>query len=251
MKFKVCTIPHTMFAAWHLVNQLNELGHKAELVSRINTTDTCMYIIYNPVALRQPMPKNFIVYQTEIATSKWFSNQYLNIISRAIAVWDYSQVNTARYKLRNKNIFIVTPGTEPQDVSQKDIPVTFYGWVETSPRRKRILAEIAKEIPLHIVANKMGNEMWKILRRTKVVLNLHFYDNSPLEVFRINEALSFDCHVVSEPPSFDRYKGLIHFGKDAKELTEEIKKCLNKNFNVPVNKLDNLQEIKAALASLS
>ena len=250
MKFKVFTIPHTIFAAAHLVEQLNDLGHQAELIGKLDPKDTAMHIIYNPAVIRHPLPKNYIVYQTEIGTSKWFNAHYLNIIQKAVAVWDYSPVNVIRYQQYNKCISIVTPGVWEQEQAAKDIPVTFYGWVKGSARRHQLLTEINKSIPVNVVTNSMGNEMWKILRRTKVVLNLHFYNNSPLEVFRVNEALSFGCQVVSEPPAMVRYKGLVHFETGADKLMKRLKKAVEKEVELSLERLDNTEELRKAIADL-
>lgn len=257
MKFKVHTIPHTMFAAWHLVNQLNDLGHDAELVSEIDLKDLTTYIIYHPKD-RKSLPKNYIVYQTEIGTSHWFKPEYFQTIAGAIAVWDYSINNVFRYQMFNKNISIVTPGVEPQELQEKDIPVTFYGWIEGAPgknmikseRRKKLLSQIGKQVPINIVTNSLGNAMWEILRRTKVVLNIHFYDNSPLEVFRINEALSFGCQVVSEPPAVDAYKGLVQFASGPAMMIAKLKECLNNDRTLSIDRLNNREEIKKAIADL-
>lgn len=249
MKFKVYTIPHTLFAAAHLVDQLNNLGHEAELIGKIDVKNQTMHIIYN-TAVVSSLPPNYIVYQTEIGTSQWFGKNYLNQISKAKAVWDYSTRNTFRYYSHNKNISIVTPGVWEQEREEKDIAVTFYGWVNGSHRRKELLSQIGKEIPLNIVTNKMGNDMWNILRRTKVVLNIHFYHNSPLEVFRINEALSFGCQVVSESPVSDDYKGLVHFADGATAMIAALKEAMKRKQDLELSSLDNTEQIRKAIESL-
>ncbi len=251
MKFKVHTIPHTLFAALHLVRQLKTLGHKAELVREINPKDDDIYIIYN-AALATRLPKNYIVYQTEIGTSVWFHEKYLNIIRGAMQVWEYNILNTYRYSDYNRKIFIVGPGIDIQKRTPKDIPVLFYGWVRSCVRRETLLSGISRRMPVKIITNTMGSEMWKLLSRAKVVLNIHFYENSPLELFRIHEALSHHCHVVSEGTFDDQlnYGKYVQFGEGAEILSERLSDCINTDFKLDVSELDNRLQIEAAIAAL-
>lgn len=245
MKFKIHTIRHTLFAANHLVEQLRKLGHEAIMINEFAPNDETIYIIYNAATCLNRLPKNYIVYQTEIGTSYWFKQPYINCIKNALAVWDYSEVNTSAYKHVTSKIAIVTPGINPQPPVEKTILVLFYGWINGSARRALLTKNITPHIPLTIVTNELGNKMWTILAKAKVVINLHYYDNSPLELFRINEALSFGCNVVSEGHS-DRYP-TVSFGKNYPELVEKIKEALHKPFEPPIG-LDNLEEIRFGIS---
>lgn len=191
---KIWTIPHTLFAAKNLVLELNKFGIPSQLVEEIADDDE-IYIIYG--ALNAPkIPKNYIVYQTEIAGTHFFNERYLAIIKNAIAVFEYAEQNLSAYK--HDNVIYLAPGVYPQPAVEKDIPLLFYGWIDGSERRKTILDIILKEYDVKIVTNITGQAMWDILSRTKVVLNIHYYDNSPLELFRISEAVSHNCRVISE-----------------------------------------------------
>lgn len=191
---KIWTIPHTLFAAKNLVLELNKFGIPSQLVEEIADDDE-IYIIYG--ALNAPkIPKNYIVYQTEIAGTHFFNERYLAIIKNAIAVFEYAEQNLSAYK--HDNVIYLAPGVYPQPAVEKDIPLLFYGWIDGSERRKTILDIISKEYGVKIVTNITGQAMWDILSRTKVVLNIHYYDNSPLELFRISEAVSHGCRVVTE-----------------------------------------------------
>lgn len=46
-----------------------------------------------------------------------------------------------------------------------------------------------------VVENTLHQQMWDILKRTKVVINIHYYDNSPLELYRLHESISHGCKV--------------------------------------------------------
>lgn len=246
MIFKVVTIPHTLFAARHLVNQLRTHGHKAELAEFINMNDeSTIFIIYGAHMLRR-LPKKYIVFQTEIAGSHHFNPHYLRIIQNAICVWEYSATNIPKYKLRNNNVALINPGIAPQPKAEKDIPILFYGWIESSQRRRDMLKLLRRELNINVVTNILGEDMWRLLSKAKVVLNLHFYENSPLEVFRIHEALSHHCHVVSEGNDKE-YANYIHFANNPREMIAKIKDCLYQPFTGDISALDNLEQIRNAV----
>jgi len=60
------------------------------------------------------------------------------------------------------------------------------------------------------VNNLFGSEIRDILRRSKIVVNIHFYANALLETTRLYECLSLGCVVVSEKSSdMHRHEDLI------------------------------------------
>lgn len=194
MNFKIISPAHTSFAAGILVDQLQKLGHTAKIVDNIDVRDPDTYIIYNASGFKR-LPKQYIIMQTEVWESHWFTHQYLKTIRNALAVWDYSELNVPRYQRFNKNICIVTPGIKQVQTNGKDIDFLFYGWLNGSERRNIILNEIRKEINVTVIENTVGFQMWDILKRAKVVINIHYYDKSPLELYRLNESLSHNCKV--------------------------------------------------------
>jgi hypothetical protein len=215
--FKIVTVPHTAFAAAILVSQLQKLGYPAKIVGAIDVRDPDIYIIYNAVGLRR-MPKRYIVMQTEIGTSHWFNSCYLRTIANAMAVWDYSELNVPRYSKFNRKIAIVTPGIQHVPTNGKDIDYLFYGWITGSERRKRILKEIQDKLEVMVIENTLMSDMWNILKRAKVVINIHYYDKSPLELYRIHESISHGCQVYLQD------EGLYY--ENAYDNLEEVKRGL-------------------------
>lgn len=191
---KVVTPKHTLFAANHLVNQVAKLGLAAEVREFCDFTDNSLHIIYQASPLYR-LPKKYIVMQTEIAGSHWFNRGYLKTLANALAVWDYSELNIPRYERLNKKISIVTPGINPQPAKDKDIPYLFYGWINGSERRERIVNELKQKMDLTIQTNLTGPAMWSLLSRTQTVINVHYYDHSPPELYRIHESISHGCKV--------------------------------------------------------
>lgn len=249
MTIKIFSPGHTLFAAKHLREQLIKLGHSVHIVGNIVSHEKDLCIIYNACSLNA-LPLRYVIYQTEVGSSHWFTPRYFNMIRKAVSVWDYSAENVKRYKQFNDNIHVVSPGIAPQLRCKKDIPITFYGWVEGSKRRKDLLRDIGSRVKINVVTNTLGLEMWKILSRTRVVLNLHYWERSPLELFRVHEALSFGCHVVSELPGVEKYNGLVHFTDMKNGVVEHLNGLINKTFDHNLEQLDNFAEVHKAINSI-
>lgn len=207
---------HTEFASRHLVNQLGKLGYKARITDRLNVNDKSLHLIYNGHNLGR-MPPNYIIMNTEIGGSHWFNDKYFDKIKNAIAVWDYHEKNQPSYEHEKKSI--VTPGIDPQNFKKKDIPLMFYGWIDGSERRRLILDELSKELKILIVTNILGKNMWRLLGRTKTVINVHYYDDSPPEMYRICEAISFGCKVWM----YDEKEEITTYHDNLEELKEALK----------------------------
>jgi hypothetical protein len=244
MRFKIFAPRQMMFASIILNDTLNKLGYKSELVDKIDPTDDAhIWIIYN-ASLAWAVPKYYICYQTEQIGTHWFNERYYQRLAECLAVWEYNEKNLECYQHLNNYISIVRPGVALQPKVKKDIDLLFYGAL--SDRRKRALKQFSNCM---VVENNLGQSMQELLARTKVVVNIHYYNNSPLEFFRINECLSNHCNVVSEYSSYgdQLYKDIVRFG-NINELHS-----LTQNFddvNYDLSKFDNFEEIKTAVEKL-
>jgi|SRR6185369_2655451 len=208
---KVYSGPHVKFAALLMVEQLGKLGHDAEWVYKVDPSSQDLHIIYQAVRLEK-MPKDYILCQTEPKGSHWFTTSYYDVIDRARAIWDYSPKNFRSYGCSvMEKTAIVHPGVSIQPERKKDIDYLFYGWIDGSPHREKMLNDLSKKINLMIVTDKLEQEMWDILARTKVVINIQHKPGNPLEGYRICEAISHRCCVVSEPAFEEYYMGPVMF----------------------------------------
>lgn len=246
---KIWCPQHVRFAADILCENLIRLGQDACITSKIDAYDDCLYLIYNASSAGK-LPANYIVYQTEVAESKWFTPDYLKRIKRAQAIWEYDPANIHKYKHVNSKVHLVSPGFESQPVQNKDIPVLFYGYIGKSEHRKNLLSELSKQIEIRVVADKLGDDMWELLSRTETVLNLHYYESAPLETFRINEALSFGCRVVSQssPNMSEKYQGIVSFADTAEQILRALREKADGGHG-PLHALDNFAEVERALQS--
>lgn len=190
---KVYSNLHCAFAANHLVKQLHKLGHEAMMIDEWDPKDESLHILYQ-VAHKWNLPKNYIVQQTEPWNSHWFSDHYRDkVLSNALAVWDYNEDNFKGYY--HPKMCIVSPGIFPQSYKAKDIDRLFYGHVDGSKNRREALKDLQKQYDITVVTNTTGKQMWRLLARTRDVINIHYLPNSPLEWYRIYESMSYGCRV--------------------------------------------------------
>lgn len=233
------------FASIILNENLRKLGHQSEIVTKLDQNDkSSIWIIYN-ASLAWCVPEKFICYQTEQKGTHWFNERYFERLNKCIAVWEYSEYNLSQYQHLNSNISIISPGVKYQPSVKKDIDFLFYAAL--SDRRKKAIESMPDVM---VVTNILGQKIRDLLSRTKTVINIHYYDNSPLETFRINEALSHNCNVVSEHSLFgdNLYKDYVRFG-NINEL-KQLRK-LEPLHKKDLSELDNFEQIKQAIQKLT
>ena len=98
-------------------------------------------------------------------------------------------------------------------------------------RRYDIINNLKRFFKIKIEYNKTGIELTEIINQSKVVLNLHFYDeNTLLEEVRLNEIINSDTHILSELPHIDvdnmkdKYKDRVTFINIIEKPNKIIKK---------------------------
>ena len=223
-----------------------------------NTNDEWLFLLYGAHNAGYPFPfgaHSYIVVNYEQCTSGWAileNKNYLAVMTRARAVWDYSPRNVAFFrnllpattpihlvpfgyhpclKLYRSSIHRRPTSTsiENDDDDHKDavgrvletketaetaaapteerpVDVLFYG--TTHARRTALLKSIrevgvgVEELMSETTASLLfGCDLWKRIRKAKVVVNIHYYPDSILEVSRILPAVANGALVISEASS--------------------------------------------------
>ncbi|CAL5224030.1 g6650 [Coccomyxa viridis] len=214
--------------------------------------DDALYIIM-PAFSASSFPPHYILYQTEQwghqtldpHNAVWPNKRgnqtrqfTLDAFEGALEVWDYSQQHLLEYaasvEYQSRSIkfrhvpfafFRVEPSIEQ---AKKDINVLHYGLVQDGNRRKVILNQLEeKGIDIHIAPYSVwGEELSKLLRRAKIVLNLHYHDAKILETCRVLESLSYGALVISEPgvevEIQRQWEGKLIFAKGAVSIAKAI-----------------------------
>lgn len=150
-------------------------------------------------------PAGTIIYNLEQvdAGSPVWTPAYFNLLNR-LEVWDYSQRNIERLaglglKCRIQHVPVgyvpeltrITPG------ETEDIDVLFYGSI--NERRIRVIRELeGMGLKVQAVFGVYGPKRDALIARSKVVLNIHYYDSSIFEIVRVSYLLANSKAVVSE-----------------------------------------------------
>lgn len=185
-------------------------------------SDDAVYIIpgvHRVLTLTPKMPFRYIAVQTEQMGSKWLTASCMAALRKAECVWDFSPLNVAKFIGHDMKNVCFVPIRIPLDIfvdssaaynfhfrqrHVQDIDVLFYG--ADSPRRRKMFRLIEKIPGLGAVFRYytlFGKEREDLIRRSKIVLNLHYWPESALEVHRIEYACARGKCIISEP-SADR-----------------------------------------------
>ncbi|CAL5224038.1 g6660 [Coccomyxa viridis] len=129
---------------------------------------------------------------------------------------------------------------------EKDISILHYGAVDANNRQEEVLSQ-AEDVPsivlrhnvlselkkrgisIHVAGyNVWGANLTLLIRRSKIVLNLHYYDARTLETCRIMESLSLGALVISEPGADEAlrrdWEDKIVFAESIDAIEEALKK---------------------------
>jgi len=178
------------------------------------------------------LPKNkYIIYQIEQLNQKTYGYQSVSymhaILNNAYAIFDYSKTNVSYYPSDiQKRISIIKPiiGLVSQETT-KTIDILFMGMV--NDRRRPILDKLkeynnkldkGERLNIEIVENKYGDELIEIIKKSRILFNIHAFPNAILEIFRIHDVIAHDIRIISEKPEdgdienlVERYKSYIEF----------------------------------------
>jgi hypothetical protein len=150
------------------------------------------------------VPGGTIIYNLEQAdpASPVWTPAYLNLLSR-MEVWDYSLRNIAGLTsmgvtgIKHVPVGYVAELTRIAPAREEDIDVLFYGCI--NDRRSKVLKELV-DMGLNVKAvfGVYGASRDALIARSKVVLNLHYYDTAIFEIVRVSYLLANSKAVVAE-----------------------------------------------------
>lgn len=215
MKFAVTIVTPPNYAhseafaeiAETLHHGLRHLGHESVLTRRFTGEKFRKTIILGAnilAALKAEPPPNSVLYNLEQvqADSEWMTPHLISLFRR-YPVWDYSRRNIEQLVALGLPAPKLLPiGYEPEltrisPVPTEDIDVLFYGCI--NERRKRIIAELqARGLKVEVLYAVYGAQRDAFIARSKLVLNVHFYDAKVFEAVRVSYLLANRRAVVSE-----------------------------------------------------
>lgn len=227
-----------------LCEVFNELGINYEVVSDFNL-DHHLYLFFS-FNQGEILPKKYICYNFEQLTSDVsLIEDFYKILKNAVLVLDYSQENI-KYLKDNHNIdavFLPFGYTKNMEMNSsenysKDIDFVFLGCMNSkrTNKMKYIIDHYYNNQNKKVIGeNYWGDNLKQLYNKSKITLNLHYYNpKTILEVVRINILLANKVFVISEKSNDswydDKYKGLITFineSNDPNHYYKEYLKVLN------------------------
>jgi 2-polyprenyl-3-methyl-5-hydroxy-6-metoxy-1,4-benzoquinol methylase len=153
---------------------------------------------------RVELPANAILYNLEQIDpgSSWLTPPLLDLF-RTHTIWDYSPANALRLvEMGLPSPKVVPIGWVPEltriaQTATEDIDVLFYG--SLNERRAAVLQELrGRGLHVHAAFGVYGPERDRLIARSKVVLNVHFYEAKVFEIVRVSYLLANRRCVVSE-----------------------------------------------------
>lgn len=233
-----------------------ELGVAHSITTDFNDHD--LFIVFNAHELNRRLPKRYIVYNFEqLTASNRMSHEFVNRLTSALHVWDYSQENIRVLETSKINAKFVPlgycttmePVTPNQTVALSSRPIDYIftgGCIDISPRTN-ILNDLQQSYincihKLHLTNRCWGIDLIHAYRRAKIGLNLHFYKgHTILEVHRIIPLIVNRVWVLSEysmDPWYDaQFSELVTFFDQGKlaEIGAPILALSDATFDAELN----------------
>jgi hypothetical protein len=228
----ILATPHTIFIANLVASRLRTHGFVADI--KLEAPDEFvhdMYIVLCPQMFKKlPPGEKRISFQLEQSvSSRWFNKDYFDVLENSLAVFDYSLSNIeylSHHQIVFPHIHYVPIGAISNymprtDVVQKRYDVLFYGDASSSPRRRKMLDAVRRNFNLHECSEVFGVAMTEEIKKAKIVINIHYYENALLEMPRIQECLSLGVPVVSESSQdkdeYPEIRGSVSFFEEGNE----------------------------------
>jgi hypothetical protein len=232
---------------------LRALGHDSLLTTKMRFPGRRVIVLGSHLLADYPQPLDAeaILYNLEQVSpdNPWIRDKLLDLFRRH-TVWDYSDYNARVLAgLGIKVAHVVPLGYAPEltriaPADVEDIDVLFYGCLNA--RRERVLETIARQgLQVRTLFGVYGAERDALIARSKLVLNVHFYDAKVLEMTRIGYLLANRRAVLSERSSdpfedaaldgavaFAHYEGLAQRARDLVDRPDERARLASRGFEL-------------------
>lgn len=198
--------------------------------------DSDIYIIFNINSIKD-LPKNYIVYNFEqLVTEREWSDDFFKKCKNAIKVLDYSLENIKIFKKKCIEVHHLPFGwcsvLEPDiSLENKDIDILFLGSLNKNRLSTINNINNINNCNLYFHNKCFGNDFKMITSKTKIGLNIHFYEGrSILELTRIIPYICAGIDVISERSSdiyYDKIFNHIITFCSKEEMPKVIENSLN------------------------
>lgn len=200
--------PHTRYVADQIVISLRKISIKSFTIQKSPPEGygDGIYFVICP-QMFPLLPERYISFQMEqTINSRWFNMNYYNILEKSLAILDYSVKNIKflknEFKIQNKQLYYI-PIDHISDYNvssqnQEEIyDILFYGDPH-SERRQNILSCLMRHFNIKIIDDTFGQDLYNEILKSKLIINIHYYEGALLETTRIWECLSLNKLIISE-----------------------------------------------------
>jgi hypothetical protein len=227
--------------------------------------DTIFLIMFNNSS-HFLLPNKFIFYQIEQLGSifligKKFLSRLKYSCLKSIMVWEYTNLTSNIYSkyCEGKLKYVPMPFVLNKEINSNNLnldnwdnlkyDIFFYG--NKNLRREKILNELSKYFKIKIGWGVYGQKKIDYILRSKIILNLHYYEKAGLETCRFNEILNYNKVIISENSLSDisnmnLYSDLIVMVDNIDENLSNIDKLIEhiKHFLINDNYLKKINKNK-------
>lgn len=254
----VLSTKHTHYIAKLISNALNNINVVNSIIfEKPNMGYSDQWHIVICPQIFESLPQHYIAFQMEQSvSSRWFTEDYFNRLKNARFIFDYSLTNIEylhNHQIPFNQLYYMPVGILKNDAnidikSDYSYDVAFYG-DPNCDRRKEFLQKIQDKFSVKIISESFGEALYNELKKAKIIVNIHYYENALLETTRLYECLSLGKLIISEQGSdqdnHGELEGLVDFTKisDIDAMIERIQFWLNSEdkYNQRLLDINNLQ----------
>ena len=244
--YTVGTILMEYFKLQNILSSIITTPLTPEFINSTDDTEYFFIIFPHEIHFLLPKHKCFLYQLEQINTDHkynlFMSPLLINNIKQSIHTFDYSNDNIINYpsNIKHKIIYLPPPCKTINKIlnsPNEGYDILFYGTLNF--RRKTILHHLQKKYNVYIVTNLFGETLETCIKQSKIILNLHYFDNPCLETLRLNQALPFNKPIISEGIElsntnvYDKYVSFIPY----------LHKDLS-NINILLDKIDSVMNTK-------
>ena len=226
LKYNICQIRPNGYVHAHaldevaqlLLHSIRDCGVPCDIAYNRMEPDSINIVLgYHLLQWHESLREfRYVPYQLEQLSARdgWFNENIQKLLEGAETIWDYSHGNIdflhslgleARYlPMGYHEALKCIPAT-----AERDVDVLFYGSV--NERRRKVLKALVDELGeprVKVLFGAYGETRDQWIRRSKLVLNIHFYESQILETVRLSYLLNNSVHVVTETSADDPWSGL-------------------------------------------
>jgi len=208
------------------------LGHDVVVSTETNLPNRRTIVLGTNLLVRHPQPlgPDAILYNLEqVQAGPWFDGAMVELLKR-YQVWDYSVRNADALELMGVPRPKVVPvGWVPElnriPKCEEDIDVLFYGSI--NPRRRAIIEALRRaNLRVETLFGTYGRERDAYIARSKLVLNVHYYESKVFEIVRVSYLLANGRAVVSERGGCPEEEAQFEPGVAFANYEELVQRCI-------------------------